>query len=421
MDGYQGFVSRIAQLDTLMRGVDPSWQSGAFAAGLVGTGGLVGSAGDALNGTSPFAGVLETVSSGSSVSDDTVTSAVSPYAGTIYAGIRVMSSSGDEIAFGSPMPGGRLTQAFGPTTLAIEPPATVDGVHYAHYHSGIDLASKKGTPILAAADGTVTYAGRESDGAIVVKIKHADGYVTLYAHMNPDLDVKVGDVVSRGQEIGTEGDTGKSTGPHLHFALYNPSGKAIDPTPYLKSGSLPAAASAKSSVAGVAVMSQTSSMPATLASPASVSDTGTTSWEPTQTVLARFDAVASKIPYASQIRAAAVAAGFDPLLLASLVSTESSFHATSVSSCGAKGLTQLMPATASGMGVSNVFDPQQNLNGGAKYLALQLKRFGRIDKALAAYNKGPGTVWRAGTVPASAKGYVSHVLGKWTRYEEAAA
>ena len=103
------------------------------------------------------------------------------------------------------------------------------------------------------------------------------------------------------------------------------------------------------------------------------------------------------------------------------MSTESSFHATSVSSCGAKGLTQLMPATASGMGVSNVFDPQQNLNGGAKYLALQLKRFGRIDKALAAYNKGPGTVWRAGTVPASAKGYVSHVLGKWTRYEEAAA
>jgi hypothetical protein len=411
MYGYGGFVARIAQLDELMRGVDPTWQSSSYAAGLVGAGGLVGSAGDALSDTSPFAGVLESVSADSSVSSDTVAAAAGPYANTVYAGIRVTDES--EIGFGNPMPSGRLTQAFGPTSLAMEPPATVDGVHYAHYHSGIDLASKRGTPILAAANGTVTYAGRESDGAVVVKIRHDDGYVTLYGHLNPDLDVKVGDVVSRGQEIGTEGDTGKSTGPHLHFALYNPSGKAIDPTPYLKSGRLPDAVSTKSPAAV--------SLPSSLASPSSVSDTGSTSWEPTQTVLARFDAVASHIPYASQIRAAAVANGIDPLLLAALVSKESSFHATSVSSCGAKGLTQLMPATASGMGVKNVFDPQQNLDGGAKYLALQLKRFGRIDKALAAYNKGPGTVWRAGTVPESARGYVSHVLAKWTHYEEAAS
>ncbi len=411
MYGHGGFVARIAQLDELMRGVDPTWQSNSYAAGLVGAGGVVGSAGDALSDTSPFAGVLESVSADASVSSDTVAAAAGPYANTVYAGIRVMDES--EIGFGNPMPSGKLTQAFGPTSLAMEPPATVDGVHYAHYHSGIDLASKKGTPILAAANGTVTYAGRESDGAVVVKIRHDDGYVTLYGHLNPDLDVKVGDVVSRGQEIGTEGDTGKSTGPHLHFALYNPSGKAIDPTPYLKSGRLPDAVSTQSPVAV--------SLPGSLASPSSVSDTGSTSWEPTQTVLARFDAVASHIPYASQIRAAAVANGIDPLLLAALVSKESSFHATSVSSCGAKGLTQLMPATASGMGVKNVFDPQQNLNGGAKYLALQLKRFGRIDKALAAYNKGPGTVWRAGTVPESARGYVSHVLAKWTHYEEAAS
>ena len=102
----------------------------------------------------------------------------------------------------------------------MEPPATVDGVNYAHYHTGIDLAAKMGTPILAAADGTVTSAGRESDGAVIVKIRHDDGYMTLYGHLNPGLDVKVGDKVIRGQEIGTEGDTGKTTGPHLHFALY---------------------------------------------------------------------------------------------------------------------------------------------------------------------------------------------------------
>ena len=78
-----------------------------------------------------------------------------------------------------------------------------------------------------------------------------------------------------------------------------------------------------------------------------------------------------------------------------------------------------MPGTASGMGVSNAFDPQQNLNGGAKYLALQLKRFGRIDKALAAYNAGPGTVWRPAPCRPRPRP-TSHVLGKWKRYEEAA-
>ena len=398
MAGYGSFVSRIAQLDSLMRGVDPNWQSTTSA------GGPVGSAAQALNSGSPFAGVLAEVSSTSSTAD-TVENAAGAYANTIYTGIRVTGG----IGFGSPLPSGKLTQGFGPTSLAMEPAATVDGVHYAHYHPGIDLAARNGTPILAAANGTVTYAGRESDGAVVVKIRHDDGYVTLYGHLNPDLDVKVGDRVSRGQEIGTEGSTGNSTGPHLHFGLYSPSGTAVDPTQYLKSGRLPGSTS------------QTSALPNSLASPSSISDPGSTSWESSQSVLARFDAVASKIPYAPEIRAAAVANGIDPLLLASLVSNESSFHANSVSSCGAKGLTQLMPRTASAMGVKDALDPAQNLNGGARYLALQLKRFGRVDMALAAYSKGPGTVRKAGAVPSSARAYVSRVMGKWTRYEESAA
>jgi hypothetical protein len=384
MAGYGDFVSRIAQLDTLMRNFDPNWQE------TTSTGGVVGSAGLELSGTSPFAGVLADISLASAGGTAGLAS------GSIYAGMRVVGG----IGFGSPMPGGRLTQSFGATSLAMEPAATVDGVHYAHYHPGIDLATRAGTPILAAANGTVIFAGRQSDGAVVVKIRHDDGYVTLYGHLNPDLDVKVGDRVSRGQEIGKEGSTGRSTGPHLHFGLYTKAGKAVDPTPFLKSGRLPDTL--------------------TLASPASISDPGSTSWESSASVLARFDAVASKIPYAGQIRAAAIANGIDPLLLAALVSNESNFHANSVSGSGAKGLTQLMPKTASGMGVSNPFDPQQNLDGGAKYLALQLKRFGRVDKALAAYSKGPGTVWRAGGVPTSAKAYVSRVLGKWARYEKAA-
>jgi hypothetical protein len=402
MANYADFVSRIATLDALLSGIDPNWQSSVSAGAL---GGLIGSGGQSVTGASAFAGILADVSNGAAVAADTITTTPSPYANTIYAGIRVMGG----IAFSSPLPGGRLTQDFGPTSLAMEPAATVGGVHYAHYHPGIDLATKLGTPILAAANGTVIAAGRASDGAVIVKIRHADGYVTLYGHLNPALDVKVGDTVTRGQELGKEGLTGKTTGPHLHFGLYSPAGKAIDPTQYLTTGRLPDTASQVA-------------MPASLASPASATDPGTTVMEPTSAVLARFDAVSSKIPYAAQIRSAAIAHGIDPLLLAALASNESSFHANSVSSAGAKGLTQLMPGVASAMGVTDPFDPQQNLNGGARYLALQLKRFGRIDRALAAYSKGPGTVWRAGGgVPASARAYVAKVLGKWSRYEESAS
>jgi soluble lytic murein transglycosylase-like protein len=136
--------------------------------------------------------------------------------------------------------------------------------------------------------------------------------------------------------------------------------------------------------------------------------------------LARFDAVSSRIPYASEIRSAAVANGIDPLLLASLVAAESSFRPNAVSRCGAQGLTQLMPRTAASLGVTDSFDVQQNLNGGAKYIATQMKRFGRVDLALAAYNAGPGAVGRLGKVPDSTWGYVNRILKTWSNYQEPA-
>ena len=81
-------------------------------------------------------------------------------------------------------------------------------------------------------------------------------------------------------------------------------------------------------------------------------------------------------PYAAEITAAAKANGLDPALLAGLVKQESGFKADAGSPAGARGLTQLMPATAAGLGVTNVLDPVQNLNGGAKYLKQQLDAFG---------------------------------------------
>lgn len=102
--------------------------------------------------------------------------------------------------------------------------------------------------------------------------------------------------------------------------------------------------------------------------------------------------------YAGAIEAAAAKAGIEPALLGALAWSESGFRADAQSSAGAIGLTQLMPATAAGMGV-DPHDPIANLEGGARYLAVQLRRFGRVDLALAAYNAGPTAVSRAGGIP----------------------
>ena len=105
-------------------------------------------------------------------------------------------------------------------------------------------------------------------------------------------------------------------------------------------------------------------------------------------------------PYGAEITAAAQANGLDPALLAGLIKQESGFNPNAGSGAGARGLTQLMPGTAAGLGVTNVLDPVQSINGGAKYLKQQLDTFGGdVTKALAAYNAGPGAVQRFGGVP----------------------
>lgn len=121
----------------------------------------------------------------------------------------------------------------------------------------------------------------------------------------------------------------------------------------------------------------------------------------------------SGMPYASEINAAATKYGIDPALLAGLVKQESGFNPNATSAVGAKGLTQLMPATARSLGVTDVTDPAQALDGGAKYLKQMLDKFGGDERlALAAYNAGPGAVTRFGGVPpyAETKAYVEKVL-----------
>jgi len=99
-------------------------------------------------------------------------------------------------------------------------------------HLGVDFGARRGTPILAAADGKVIYSGWIRGYGNVIKIQHKDGYVTLYAHQSR-LKAKVGQRVTQGQVIGYVGTTGRSTGPHLHFGLYK-NGRAINPMRMVK-------------------------------------------------------------------------------------------------------------------------------------------------------------------------------------------
>ena len=125
-------------------------------------------------------------------------------------------------------------------------------------------------------------------------------------------------------------------------------------------------------------------------------------------------ALAVPAAYAAKVHELAARFDLSPALIEALVWQESRWRAQAVSSAGARGLAQLMPGTAREMGV-NPDDPLANLEGGARYLRQQLDRFdGDVEKALAAYNAGPGRVMAANGIPAirETQNYVVSVMGR---------
>ena len=127
-----------------------------------------------------------------------------------------------------PMTSFTITQPFGPTNVALEPPYGA----YKHFHTGVDLAAPLGTPVLAAADGVVVAVGHGNVGyGNYVVIAHGGGIATLYGHLL-QANVHIGDPLLRGQMLGLEGSTGFSTGPHVHFEL-RVNDQVVDPMPYL--------------------------------------------------------------------------------------------------------------------------------------------------------------------------------------------
>ncbi len=106
------------------------------------------------------------------------------------------------------------------------------GYRWGVLHAGIDIAGPIGTPIVAVSDGTVVDAGPTAGYGAWVKIRHSDGTVTLYGHVNTWL-VSVGQRVMAGDQIATIGNRGNSTGPHCHFEVLLNGSNRIDPVPWL--------------------------------------------------------------------------------------------------------------------------------------------------------------------------------------------
>lgn len=128
-----------------------------------------------------------------------------------------------------------VTQEWGPTSFAMEPPYTYGGTWYPHFHGGIDIAGGCGTRIRAGGTGVVVAAGRPLwpfDPGYGVVIDHGGGVQTWYWHVQPGIPVHAGQPVTVGQLIAYEGATGFATGCHLHFAV-NDQGVWQNPRYYL--------------------------------------------------------------------------------------------------------------------------------------------------------------------------------------------
>jgi murein DD-endopeptidase MepM/ murein hydrolase activator NlpD len=111
------------------------------------------------------------------------------------------------------------------------------GARWGKLHAGDDFAAPIGTPIGALSSGTVIFAGMQSGFGNKVEIRHWDGTVSWYGHMST-IAVNVGQGVKPGEKIGEVGNTGHSTGPHLHLEIHPDGGGPVDPTPWLRAHGL---------------------------------------------------------------------------------------------------------------------------------------------------------------------------------------
>ena len=130
----------------------------------------------------------------------------------------------DRLPFGMPTRGAERTSGFGYRRDPYR--------RRSRLHKGIDFAAPVGTPIYSTAQGVVVFSGRKRGYGIVVKIRHAFGFETVYAHLSKSR-VTVGQRVGRGERIADMGNTGRSTGSHLHYEV-RVNGTPINPVKFIR-------------------------------------------------------------------------------------------------------------------------------------------------------------------------------------------
>jgi murein DD-endopeptidase MepM/ murein hydrolase activator NlpD len=96
---------------------------------------------------------------------------------------------------------------------------------------GVDIGASIGTPVVAPAEGTISFAGREAEYGLLVMIDHGHGYTTAFGHLR-EIYVRPGERVKMGQTLGTVGTSGNTTGPHVHYEV-RIHGRPVNPAPYL--------------------------------------------------------------------------------------------------------------------------------------------------------------------------------------------
>ncbi|PKP64424.1 MAG: peptidase M23, partial [Alphaproteobacteria bacterium HGW-Alphaproteobacteria-8] len=141
--------------------------------------------------------------------------------------VRLLRTAAVRMPFGAPVTTPRYTSRFG---LRADPLNRKRA-----RHEGLDMAGPRGAPVFSPADGAVTFAGVQRGYGKVVKIRHAFGFETVYAHLNK-IRVSAGQRVSRGARIGDLGSTGRSTGPHLHYEV-RVNGNPVNPMKFIEAAS----------------------------------------------------------------------------------------------------------------------------------------------------------------------------------------
>lgn len=287
-------------------------------------------------------------------------------------------------------------------------------------HHGQDIMGYRMEPLVACFDGKVRLGREHGISGNCIFLDGDNGWRAFYCHLNDDdpgtRDGAAGDEyafapglvsgmhVHAGQLLGYMGNSGNArhTATHVHFELKDMVAGAIpNAAPSLRSA-MKLAQPAEDEL--VAIKTDTSRASRLAGRPA--------------TTVSRHGSRAGRVGEATLnfwpiIEANATKCGVDPLLVAAIIQQESDGDPGCVSHAGAMGLMQLMPGTASGLGVNDPFDPEQNIHGGTLYIAEQLKAFNNnMEQALVAYNAGPARVlngtWES---LAETRAYVPRVIG----------